>query len=90
MTLRSKRHWACNSRSMSAVRRTRDVIDIYEHAMQGVQTSENRGQVVSFHAEPGIIGMRSKVKVRPFSDTPVEREVIIKMPHVTDRRRRRT
>jgi hypothetical protein len=74
---------------MAVVRRTKSGIDILEHAMQGVRTSENRGQIVSFHAEPGIIGMRSKVEVRPFQDTPVEREVIVKMPHVPDRRRRR-
>jgi hypothetical protein len=74
---------------MAVVRRTKSGIDILEHAMQGVRTSENRGQIVSFHAEPGIIGMRSKVEVRPFQDTPVEREVIVKMPRVPDRRRRR-
>jgi hypothetical protein len=74
---------------MAVVRRSKSGIDILEHAMQGVRTSENRGQIVSFHAEPGIIGMRSKVEVRPFQDTPVEREVIVKMPRVPDRRRRR-
>ena len=57
--------------------------------MQGVRTSENRGQVVTFRAEPGIIGMRSKIEVRAFEDTPVEREVIVKLPTVSDRRRRR-
>ena len=57
--------------------------------MLGVRTSENRGQVVTFRAEPGIIGMRSKVEVRAFEDTPVEREVIVKLPHIADRRRRR-
>jgi hypothetical protein len=56
--------------------------------MQGVRTSENRGQIVSFHHEPGIVGMRSTVEVRAFDDTPVEREVIVKMSRVTDRRRR--
>lgn len=56
--------------------------------MQGVRTSENRGQIVSFHSEPGIVGMRSKVEVRAFEDTPVECEVIVKMPRVQDRRRR--
>jgi hypothetical protein len=75
--------------SVSAVKRTKDGIDILEHAMQGVRTSENRGQIVSFHAEPGIIGMRSKTRVRPFADTPVEREVIVQMPRVRDRRRPR-
>jgi hypothetical protein len=73
---------------MALVRRTKEGIDILEHAMQGVRTSENRGQIVSFHDEPGIVGMRSKVEVRAFEDTPVEREVIVKMPRVTDRRRR--
>jgi hypothetical protein len=74
---------------MSRVKRTKDGIDILEHAMQGVRTSENRGQIVSFHAEPGIIGMRSKTSIRPFTDTPVEREVIVPMPRVRDRRRHR-
>ena len=50
-------------RDMAAVKRTKDGIDILEHAMQGVRTSENRGQIVSFHAEPRIVGMRSKVEV---------------------------
>ena len=69
-------------RAWRVVRRTKTGIDVLEHAMQGVHTSENRGQIVSFHAEPGIIGMRSEVEVRSFKDTPVEREVIVKMPHV--------
>ena len=76
-------------RGMALVRRTKTGIELLEHAMQGVRTSENRGQVVTFRAEPGIIGMRSKVEVRAFEDTPVEREVIVKMPKVADRRRRR-
>lgn len=74
---------------MARVRRTRDGIDILEHAMQGVRTSENRGQIVTFHAAPGVVGLRSKVVVRPFQDTPVEREVIVRMPRVRDRRRPR-
>ena len=74
---------------MGVVRRTKSGIDVLEHAMQGVRTSENRGQVVTFHAEPGVIGRRSKIAVRAFEDTPVEREVIVKMPGVPDRRRRR-
>ena len=74
--------------TMAALRRTKTAIDVLEHAMQGVRTSENRGQVVTFHADRGIIGMRSKVEVRAFEDTPVEREVIVRMPHVRDRRRR--
>ena len=75
---------------MAVVRRTKTGLELLEHAMQGVRTSENRGQIVTFRAdEPGIIGMRSKVEVRAFADTPVEREVIVKMPGVPDRRRRR-
>jgi hypothetical protein len=75
--------------SVAKVRRNRDGIDILEHAMQGVRTSENRGQIVTFRTDPGIVGMRSKVEVRAFEDTPVEREVIVKLPKVPDRRRRR-
>lgn len=74
---------------MALVKRTKEGIDVLEHAMQGVRTSENHGQIVSFHDEPGIVGKRSKVEARAFDDTPVEREVIVKMPRVTDRRRRR-
>jgi hypothetical protein len=74
---------------MAVVRRTKTGIELLEHAMQGVRTSENRGQIVTFHADPGVIGMRSKIEVRAFEDTPVEREVIVKMPRVADRRRRR-
>jgi len=74
---------------MAVVKRTKDGIDLLEHAMQGVRTSENRGQIVSFHNdEPGIVGRRSKIHVRAFQDTPVECEVIVRMPRVTDRRRR--
>jgi len=68
----------------------RDGIDMLEHAMLGVRTSENRGQIVTFHPNRGVVGMRSRVEERAFDDTPVEREVIVKMPHVTDRRRSRT
>jgi hypothetical protein len=74
--------------TMAVIKRTKEGIDILEHAMQGVRTSENRGQIVTFHDEPGIVGMRSKAEVRAFEDTPVEWEVIVRMPRVTDRRRR--
>jgi hypothetical protein len=73
---------------MAGVKRTKEGIDMLEHAMRGVRTSENRGQIVTFHDEPGIVGARSTVEVRAFDDTPVEREVIVKMPRVPDRRRR--
>jgi hypothetical protein len=73
---------------MAVVKRTKESIDMLEHAMQGVRTSENHGQIVSFHDEPGIVGTRSNVEVRAFDDTPVEREVIVKMSRVVDRRKR--
>ena len=74
--------------AMAALKRTKESIDMLEHTMQGVRTSENRGQIVSFHADPGILGRRSRIKVRAFADTPVEREVTVKMTRVIDRRRR--
>ena len=73
---------------MAVVKRKKEGIDMLEHAMQGVRTSENRGQIVSFHDDPGILGRRSRIAVRAFDDTPVEREVIVKMTRATDRRRR--
>lgn len=72
---------------MAVVRRTKEGIDILEHAMQGVRTSESSGQIVSFHDELGLVGVSSTVEVHTF-DTPVEREVIVKMPPFADRRRR--
>jgi hypothetical protein len=73
---------------MAVVRRKKEGIDLLEHAMQGVRTSENRGPIVSAHDEPGILGRRSKVEIRAFDDTPVEREVIVKMTRVPNRRHR--
>jgi hypothetical protein len=73
---------------MAVVKRTKEGIDMLEHAMQGVRTSGNRGQIVSFRDEPGIVGWRSRVAVRAFDDTSVEREVIVKVPRAPDRRRR--
>jgi len=65
---------------MSVVRRTKDGIDILEHAMRGVRSSENRGRIRSFHAESGVIGMSSGADVYAREDTPVEREVIVRLP----------
>ncbi len=73
--------------SVSVVKRTKDGIDMLEHAMQGVQTSENRGEIVRFHAEPGIVGVRWETEVRALEDSRVEREVIVKMPREPRRRR---
>jgi hypothetical protein len=71
---------------MGVVKRTGDGIDMLEHAMQGVHSSENRGRIVRFHAPGGIIGLSSSSEVRVLDDTPVEREVIVRLP---DRRRTR-
>ena len=71
---------------MSAVKRTRDVVDILEHAMQGVHTSENQARIRSFRAESGIVGMSSESEVRELGVPELEREVIVSMP---DRRARR-
>jgi hypothetical protein len=72
---------------VSDVKRTKDGIDMLEHAMQGVHTSENRGEIVRFHADSGIIGVRWQTEVRALEDSPVEREVIVKMPREPRRRR---
>lgn len=65
---------------MSAVKRTRDVVDILEHAMQGVHTSENQARIRSFRAESGIVGMSSESEVRELEVPQLEREVIVSMP----------
>lgn len=74
---------------MSAVRRTKDAIDVFEHTMQGVHTSGNRSEIVRFHSERGIVGLTSESRTRPLDDTPSEREVIVRMPRLPRRRRTR-
>jgi hypothetical protein len=74
---------------MSVVKRTKDGIDILEHAMQGVHTSENRGRIVRFHAERGSAGTSSTASAPPPDDTTEEREVIVRMPRAPHQRRRR-
>lgn len=71
---------------MSAVKRTKDVVDILEHAMQGVHTSENQARIRSFRADSGIVAMSSDSEVREVEAPELEREVIVSMP---DRRARR-
>ena len=65
---------------MSAVKRTRDVVDILEHAMQGVHTSENQARIRSFRAESGIVGVSAESEVRELEVPELEREVIVSMP----------
>jgi len=74
---------------MSAIRRTKDDIDVLEHTMQGVHTSANQGRIVSFHAERGIVGVSTETEIRSLGDTTAEREVIVKMPRAPRRRRSR-
>ena len=72
--------------SMNAVKRTKDVVDILEHAMQGVHTSEDHRRLLrSRDDQSGIIGMSSRTEVRALDAPEVEREVIVSMP---DRRAR--
>ena len=72
---------------MSVVRRTKDGIDILEHAMQGVRNSESRGRIRKFHTENGMFGVSAHFDVRALGDPPVEREVIVRLP---DRRKSRS
>ena len=53
---------------MSAIRRTKDDIDVLEHTMQGVHTSANQGKIVSFHAERGIVGVSTETEIRSLDD----------------------
>jgi hypothetical protein len=71
---------------MSAIRRTKDDIDVFEHTMQGVHTSEIHGEMRRFHAERGIVGLITEIEISPLDDTSAEREreVVVRMP----RRRR--
>ena len=72
---------------MSVVKRNRDGVDAFEHAMQGVHTS-NDHRIVSVTRERGLIGTRSPTEAGVAADTPPEREVIVKMPRLPSRRRR--
>jgi hypothetical protein len=74
---------------MSAVRRTIDAIDVFEHTMQGVHTSGNREEIVGFRGARRIVGLTTKTEIRPLDDSPAEREVIVRMRPVPHRRRPR-
>jgi hypothetical protein len=64
---------------MSGLKRTRDAIDMLEHAMQGVHTS-NDHKIISFSRDAGLIGTRSTVEIESLDDTPQEREVVVRIP----------
>ena len=72
---------------MGVVKRNRDGVDAFEHAMQGVHTSIDH-RIVSFTLERGLIGTSSTSEVGLLDDTPREREVIVRMRRVRSRRRR--
>ena len=72
---------------MGVVKRNKDGVEAFEHAMQGVHTS-NDHRIVSITRERGLIGSRSNVEVDALGDVPEEREVIIKLPEKPTRRRR--
>jgi len=73
---------------MSVVKRRRDAIDALEHAMRGVQTTEQH-PIERHYDDPGIIGKRSGVRIEVRDDTPVEHEVTVVMPRRHRRRIRR-
>jgi hypothetical protein len=72
---------------MSGVKRTKTGIDVLEHALRGVHTSENPGKIVTFERKSGIVGMRSVVEVDVADDSPEEREVIVNLSPERPRRR---
>jgi hypothetical protein len=72
---------------MSRVKPTKDAIDVLEHAMQGVHTS-NDHRIVSFSRASGLIGTRSDVEIDVMDVTPGEREVVVRMPRASARRGR--
>lgn len=74
---------------MGVVKRNRDGVVAFEHAMQGVHTS-NDHRIVSVTRERGLIGTSSESEVNVVDDTPAEREVIVKMRRLPSRRRRKT
>jgi hypothetical protein len=67
---------------MSGLKRTRDAIDMLEHAMQGVHTS-NDHRIIGFSRHAGLIGTRSGVEIDSLDDSPDEREVVVRIPRHT-------
>jgi hypothetical protein len=72
---------------MSVVRRKKENIDMLEHAMMGVRTTDDHHRIVSFGETNGIIGSSSRVEVDIRDTDAEEREVIVTMPKM---RRKRT
>jgi len=48
--------------------------------MQGVHTSEIRGQMNRLRAERGIVGLITEIEIQPLDAPPAEREVVVRIP----------
>jgi hypothetical protein len=72
---------------MGVMKRNKDGVVAFEHAMQGVHTS-NDHRIVCVTRERGLIGSRSAAEVDVLGDTPEEREVVIKVRSRHTRRHR--
>jgi hypothetical protein len=75
---------------MAVVRRKKENIDLLEHAMMGVHTSEIPARIVSLEANDGLIGTRSRVVVDLRDLRSEEREVVVRMHNMPKVKRRRT
>ncbi len=69
------------------MKRNKDGVVAFEHAMQGVHTS-NDHRIVSVTRERGLIGSRSATDIDVVGDTPEEPEVVIKVRGRPTRRHR--
>jgi hypothetical protein len=74
---------------MAVVRKRKEHIDVLEHTMRGVRTTENSRRIVSFDSSPGLIGTRSSVVINMEGLDSEEREVTVMMPKMGSRRRPR-
>jgi len=70
---------------MGRLKRTKNGVDAIEHALRGVHTSENHERIVSFERHPGFVGTGAIVEVDVVDDSPLEREVIVRLPRRHDR-----
>lgn len=73
---------------MGRVRRTRDGVEAIEHALRGVHTSENHERIVSVEQHPGFLSASSTVEIDVVDDSPLEQEVIVRLPRRPHEHRR--
>jgi hypothetical protein len=73
---------------MSVVRRKKENIDMLEHAMMGVRTSETPTRIVSFEEQGGLIGSSSRAEIEVRDENLDDREVIVTMPRIGKARTR--